>query len=487
MLESFETGRRVDKRAFEQRVPALRVGLINAQYDLRNAGFPVLVVIAGDDREGVNDLVQRLHEWMDARYLVTRAFGLRAGEELERPRAWRYWRELPPDGQVGLFIGGWSNEVIADRVLDRMSDDRYRTLLGHGRRLEQMLADDGALVLKFWLHLPEKVFRKRVKSSRKEGWIDARDERLKELYPQVLSAAEDLLAATNAPVPWTIVESEDERHRDLSVAEAILAAVTARLERAASPPPAPVPSKGASRYGSALASIDLSASLEKEEYGERLAALQAELRKQVARLRSERISTIVVFEGVDAAGKGGVIRRLTQPLDVRDYRIIPIGAPRNEELVHHYLWRFWMRLPRAGTLLVFDRSWYGRVLVERVEGLATDGEWRRAYDEINDFEAQLVEQGSVLRKFWLEIDREEQLARFRAREKTPYKKYKITDEDYRNRARWDDYAAAADEMVARTSTPAVPWTLVAANDKRHARIRVIEEVCAAMAAASNQG
>jgi polyphosphate kinase 2 (PPK2 family) len=194
---------------------------------------------------------------------------------------------------------------------------------------------------------------------------------------------------------------------------------------------------------------------------------------------------VLVFEGWDAAGKGGVIRRITQAMAVRDYRVVPIAAPTEEERVRHYLWRFWRQLPPAGQMLIFDRSWYGRVLVERVEGFARPDEWQRAYDEIVDFESQLTERGTVVQKFWLHIDADEQLARFKAREKTPYKKYKITDEDYRNRERWDDYVAAVNEMVARTSMPHAPWHLIPANDKRQARIQVLDALCTALKKALN--
>ena len=226
--------------------------------------------------------------------------------------------------------------------------------------------------------------------------------------------------------------------------------------------------------------MDLAAEVSKDEYRQRLDRGQARLRQLSVVAREQGVSTVLAFEGWDAAGKGGSIRRLTQAMAARDYRVIPIAAPNAHELAHHYLWRFWRHLPRAGRMLIFDRSWYGRVLVERVEGYAREDEWRRAYEEIVEFEQQLVERGMVLEKFWLHIDAQEQLKRFEAREKTPYKKYKITDDDYRNRGRWDDYAVAIDEMVARTNVAGARWNLVAANDKRHARLTILETVCDAL-------
>jgi polyphosphate kinase 2 (PPK2 family) len=185
------------------------------------------------------------------------------------------------------------------------------------------------------------------------------------------------------------------------------------------------------------------------------------------------VSTILVFEGWDAAGKGGAIRRVTGSLDARDYQVIPIAAPNDEERAHHYLWRFWRHLSRAGRLTIFDRSWYGRVLVERVEGFATEAEYMRGYGEIDHFEEQLVTDGILLLKFWIHISKAEQLKRFRDRSRTSYKQWKITDEDWRNRKRWDDYTVAVNDMVARTSTKIAPWTLVEGNDKNFARIKVL--------------
>jgi polyphosphate:AMP phosphotransferase len=480
MLEEFETGLSIEKAHYEAQVPKLRADLLNAQYDLRRAHFSVLVLIAGDDRLGINALVKRLHEWMDARYLVTRGFGLPTDEERQRPVAWRYWRELPPRGQIGLYINGWAYNAIASRVLDQVDEREFERSIEHSNRMEQALADDGTLVLKYWLHVPQARFEERLAAARKKKQVDARDELLLAVYDAAVPVAERWLEGSSEPLPWTVVESGYARYRDLTVARSILDAVTERLERPAPAPAPPAPSIRGRARRSALAEVDLSTELARDEYRERLDACQRDILKRQARLLEAGTSTLLVFEGWDAAGKGGAIRRVTRPLDVRDYRIIPSGAPSAEEQRYHHLWRFWQRMTRGGTLLVFDRSWYGRVLVERVEGFASEAEWSRAYDEINDFEAQLVEHGCALCKFWLHIDREQQLERFQARERTPYKKYKITNEDYRNRDRWDAYEAAVDDMVERTSTKSAPWTLVSANDKRWARVQVLETVSAAM-------
>jgi polyphosphate kinase 2 (PPK2 family) len=267
------------------------------------------------------------------------------------------------------------------------------------------------------------------------------------------------------------------------VAEGILAALRARLAAGAAPPPPLVPAVASvdpDPQNSVLGSVDLSQTLAYDVYKPKLLDLQMRLRKRARKARKQNVSAVLVFEGWDAAGKGGAIRRITRALDARDYRIVPIAAPSAEEKAHHYLWRFWKHLPRDGEIVLFDRSWYGRVLVERVEGFAQPHEWRRAYAEINDFEDQIVASGTTLVKFWLHLDPDEQLRRFEAREKTAFKKYKIGAEDYRNRRKWDAYVEAVDEMVARTSASIAPWHLVPANDKRFARVTVLETVCEAL-------
>jgi polyphosphate kinase 2 (PPK2 family) len=305
-----------------------------------------------------------------------------------------------------------------------------------------------------------------------------------------------------AAAPWLIVEGADERYRTLAVGEALLTAITERLgaeslSRGGAAVRQPTPTSataGAAAGGrtvrpraavgrgqvlqpTILSHLDMTQRVAKRHYDTELERLQGRLNGLERQARARGVSTILVFEGWDAAGKGGAIRRITAALDARDYQVIPVAAPSDEERAHHYLWRFWRHLARAGRVTVFDRSWYGRVLVERVEGFASEPEWRRAYAEINEFEGQLVDHGYALVKCWLHITREEQLRRFRAREHTTHKRWKITDEDWRNRTRWDQYELAVNDMVERTSTHLAPWTLVEGNDKPFARLKILETVC----------
>jgi AMP-polyphosphate phosphotransferase len=229
-----------------------------------------------------------------------------------------------------------------------------------------------------------------------------------------------------------------------------------------------------------LERVDLRLKVSDEEYERRLAAAQLRVRALHFQMYERQVPVLAVFEGWDAAGKGGAIKRVTATLEPRGYTVHSFSAPRGEEKSHHYLWRFWRVLPRAGHLGIFDRSYYGRVLVERVEGFCSEEEWRRAYREINEFEAQQTSFGMVVVKFWLHISKEEQLRRFRTRERDPFRSYKLTEEDWRNRARWSEYEAATEEMLAQTSVPTAPWTVVEADDKYHARLRVLDTLADAM-------
>jgi polyphosphate kinase 2 (PPK2 family) len=306
-----------------------------------------------------------------------------------------------------------------------------------------------------------------------------RDWKLFKHYGAHRRASEHLLHRTGtAEAPWTIVEGTDRRHCNLTVARVLLEAMGARLEQAGSGPPAPdpMPVPLVPPAVNVINHLDMSLALDRKAYEKELLPAQGKLGRLTHRLGKTRRSLILVFEGPDAAGKGGAIRRLTAAMDSRDYQVISVAAPTDEERAHPYLWRFWRHLPPPGRVTIYDRSWYGRVLVERVEGFARPDEWRRAYEEINAFEGQLTESGMIVEKFWLAITPDEQLRRFRDRERTPYKHYKLTAEDWRNRDRWAAYEAAACEMIERTSTEAAPWVLVESDNKEWARVKVLKAV-----------
>ena len=484
MFELAELGNKVSKAEYRERQPQMRVDLLNAQFELREADFSTLILVAGDDRPGCEECVDLLHEWMDARYLGTQVFAAPSEEERERPRFWRYWRTLPQRGSIGLYLGAWPMNLVASRLRRELDEEDFERVLGHVRGMERALAEDGTLILKFWLHTPKKVHKRRLEGNGKlRLWSPTRaDRRIYGSYDRLVRVAEHMVRETDRQhAPWTIVESTDREHRNLVVAETIRAGLRGRLDgKDGRTEEAPAHLEREMSRRSILESVDLSKRLERDDYREKLRREQRRLSRLSVKAREAGLSSVLVFEGWDAGGKGGIIRRLTQAMAARDYAVHPTAAPTEEERAHHYLWRFWRKLPGAGRMAIFDRSWYGRVLVERVEGFASAAQWRRAYSEIADFEDQLLESGAVLLKFWLHIDPNEQLRRFQAREETPYKKHKITRDDFRNRERWGDYLAAVDEMVERTHTRQAPWILVPANDKRWARIEVLRAVCRAL-------
>jgi polyphosphate:AMP phosphotransferase len=381
-------------------------------------------------------------------------------------------------------VYGKQSQAELDAELKRISD------------CERMLHQDKALILKFWFHLPHKEQKKRLKalaSDLRSRWGGGHSrQEFQDHHDDFLRVAERVIRETDTGIAqWYLIEATDRNYRDLTVARTILDAMEARVAESRhthNPVHTHAPSlpNVDSAQVTVLDKVDLDAEYDKKEYKQQLKHYQDRLNELSWQAYAQKRSTVLLFEGWDAAGKGGTIRRLIQGIDARLYRVIPIAAPTDEERAHHYLWRFWRHLPRDGRVTIFDRSWYGRVLVERVEGLATESQWQRAYLEINEFEEQLVQHGSVLGKFWLHISPEEQLQRFEARAETPYKQHKITEEDWRNRERWDAYKAAINEMVIRTSTENAEWTLVPANDKRYARICVLKTVCQSLEAALGQ-
>lgn len=500
MFEAAELGRKVSRVEFEKVAPGMRAELLDLQNQLRSADFPVIVVFAGVDGAGKDESVNLLNEWLDPRWVVTRAYGETSDEERERPEYWRYWRDLPPKGRFGLFLSSWYHDPLVGRAYGAIDIGAMDAKLDRIIRFERTLADDGALILKFWMHLSKKAQRVRLKKFEKDplnAWRVGRDDWAHwKMYDKFIEAAEHTIMRTSkGHAPWTLVEGEDARYRSMVVLSAIKDAVSthlaARMEaralakKSASPKAAKAAAAPAAlaTQPSILSSLDLGQLIEPKQAGILLQEQRGRLSDLHHKAKEKGLTTLAVFEGWDAAGKGGAIRRLTSALYARDVAVIPFAAPSEEERAQHYLWRFWRYLSRSGRVTVFDRSWYGRVLVERVEGFCREEEWRRSYDEINDFEDQLVAHGTVLVKFWLHISPEEQLARFKGREEIDYKRWKLTDEDWRNRERWDDYEGAVNEMVERTSTRSAPWTLVEANDKNFARIKVIKTVCDALEAA----
>jgi polyphosphate:AMP phosphotransferase len=446
---------------------------------------------------------------MDPRWLVTKAYDTPSDEERERPEYWRFWRDLPAKGRIGLFLSSWYSRPILERVHEKDDESVFDDRLDRILAFEKALVDDDALILKFWMHLSRDAQKRRLKKLEKDpltSWrVTQQDWDHWHIYDHFEAAAERTIMRTSTgTAPWTIVEGMDPHYRSLTVGGIVRDEITKRLDevrkkrllldelavrqkeerQSKAGEAGDTSGEGAVispiRTATVLSALDMSLHLNKSDYKRQLREWQAELNQLHRKALKKNLSSILLFEGPDAAGKGGAIRRLTAALDARHYQVIPIAAPTDEERAHHYLWRFWRHLSRAGRITIFDRSWYGRVLVERVEGFASEDEWRRAYAEINVFEEQLTEHGIVVLKYWVHISKEEQLDRFKAREETPHKRWKLTEEDWRNRERWEDYELAVNDIVEHTSTKNAPWILVEGNDKRYSRIKVLKTYCASL-------
>ncbi|MBI3982057.1 MAG: polyphosphate:AMP phosphotransferase [Gemmatimonadetes bacterium] len=481
MFETAELNRKISKEVYDAEEPKLRTALLEAQERLKGAKFSVIVVIGGVDGAGKGETINALHEWMDARYFDTHAFAAPSDEERERPPSWRFWRVLPAKGRVGIFFGSWYTDPILNRVFGETGKGAFEAALQRINGFEKMLVDDGTLLVKWWFHLSEKAQAKRLKSLEKDpatSWrVTKADWKHFKMYDKFRRVSERALRETSTgEAPWFVIEGVDHRYRTLTAGRDLLERLAARLDAGPKPPPTPPP-RVQGDPKTILDTLDLSKKLSDNKYDRELERSQGRLNLLWRRVKADGRSAVLVFEGWDAAGKGGAIRRITPALDARDYHVISVAAPTDEEKARHYLWRFWRHLARAGRFTIFDRSWYGRVLVERVEGFAREEEWRRAYNEINQFEEQLTEHGIALIKYWLHIDADEQLRRFQGREQIAFKKYKITHEDYRNREKMHDYELAANEMIERSNTEDAPWVLVEANDKRHARIKILKTLC----------
>jgi AMP-polyphosphate phosphotransferase len=344
-----------------------------------------------------------------------------------------------------------------------------------------MLVQENVIVVKLWCHVSKKMQKKRFESfeaDKTTRWrVTKRDWKFFKHYDKFREVSEHALRRTTiGEAPWHIIDASDARHRNLSVARTVIDAIRERLAEPKKPASKVVPLVPALPEKNLLSALDYTLAVDRKKYEKRLPVLQARLHDLVGKLAKKHKSAVLVFEGPDAAGKGGAIRRLTAAMEAGSWEHVAISAPTDEERGHPYLWRFWRNLPRSGGVTIYDRSWYGRVLVERVEGFCPSADWQRAYAEINSFEEQLAEHGNVIVKFWLAITQDEQLRRFKDRQRTPYKQYKITEEDWRNRAKWDAYEQAACEMFEKTSTSIAPWVIVEANDKNYARLKVIKAV-----------
>jgi len=481
MFESARLPQKMDKKTFKKLEPQLREDLLAAQLPvIEKQPFSTLILVDGLDGAGKGEAVARLYGWMDARHLICNAYGEPMDEARLRPPLWRYWRDLPAKGDTAIVFGSWYQSVLRDWIHKRIDEDTFEKELVRIRRFEEMLANEDVLILKFWFFLPKEVQKerlKRIEKKRAARHVLAEWAALKH-HKKASEAGEKIILETSKGyAPWFVIPSQDPEYRDAALAQTVAGSMKLKLEDGEGHSVSAPPVVGGLKRETAVDTIDLTEKLGKAEYEKLRDRYQKTLSDLSDRKALSKTGVVLVFQGNDAAGKGGTIRRVIRPLDPRIYKVHPISAPTDEEKARPYLWRFWRRVPAKGHFAIFDRSWYERVLVERVEGYAGHEDWLRAYNEINEFEQELTNFGYIVCKFWLAISEEEQLRRFKAREDTAYKQHKITDDDWRNRLKWDQYAIAAGDMIDRTSTHYAPWTLVSAENKHHARIKVLRTIC----------
>jgi len=472
---------RLTKKTHQARARILREQLVQLQVELKKVPFKVLLILAGPEGAGRGNLLNTLAEWLDPRGVETFSYHAPTDNELDHPPQWRFWRSLPGIGRIGLYAGSWYTETLREearnkRALGHVAEEAERI-----RDFEKLLSDGGTLIIKVWLQLSKEAQGRRLRTLRADSataWrVTEEDWHHHRIYDRLAGTARLIRAKTDRPgARWTLIDAEDERARDLKVGQLLLARFRDQQKKLARQPRSEAPRSVVPLRPSGLRrlrALPLDQELSEKDYDALREKWLGRLNLAVRAALSAGRSIVFAFEGWDAAGKGGAIRRLTSAIDPRDYRVIPVAKPSDEEKHAHYLWRFWRDVPPDGRMAVFDRSWYGRVLVERVEGFCREEEWKRAFGEINDFERELTNHGTVVLKYWLHVSHAEQLRRFREREATPHKQHKMNAEDWRNRNKRGAYEIAVGDMLALTDQENAPWHLVPADNKRFARLEVL--------------
>ncbi|MBR3555933.1 MAG: phosphate--AMP phosphotransferase [Oscillospiraceae bacterium] len=464
-------------------VKALKETLAGQQMELRNKSLPVIVLVEGWAAAGKGSLIGDLICELDPRFYNVVSPAVGPEREDRYPFLWPYAKEIPENGQIMFYDSGWMENVVRRYLRREITAGQYKDRVRSVKEFERQLRDGGYIVLKFFLRIDREEQEKRLRALREDyatSWRVTEDDLWQQReYKRFREAYEEFMEATGDTVPWHVLEGENKRTALRDALKLLTGAIRSGLEEeryVGEPFKEDFPLVKMPR----LRDVDLSPALEEPEYEEELKKLQKRLGELHNVIYRKRIPVVICYEGWDAAGKGGNIRRLARNLDPRGFYVIPIASPEPHELHRQYLWRFWTQLPRSGHIAIFDRTWYGRVMVERLEGFCTEKDWKRAYNEINEFERQLTEWGAVILKFWIQIDQDTQLERFNARQNTPEKQWKLTEEDWRNREKWPLYEEAVDEMLEKTSTKDAPWHIIESNDKKYARIKTLRLTIAAL-------
>jgi AMP-polyphosphate phosphotransferase len=468
---------------FKEDITLLRQGLLQVQFELnKRKDFSVIIIIAGLEGSGKVSVLNKLTEWMDPRLLDTLALKASKPGCGRHPLMWEYWQNVPARGRIGIFLGAWYIDPVTKRINEEFSAHDFEQVMADICAFEKMMDSENVLILKYWLDFNRAQQKSRIDELSKQSitkWrISSADKMLLKRYKKIAHVFDQMLVTSSSEsAPWHTIKCDDTKLREYQVGRSVLEAITDKLRSEPSPNMGLAPFKTNPNGTLLLNNLDLSQKIDKKEYKKTILALQEELSGLTSSKFFQNISVVCIFEGPDAAGKGGAIRRITSAVDARILKVIPISAPTDEEKVHPYLWRFWRKLPHSGQFNIFDRSWYGRVLVERVEQFCSKHDWARAYDEINHLERQLHNNNVLVIKFWLHISKEEQEKRFEERKLIPHKQFKLTEEDWRNRQKWEDYEHAACDMMFYTHSNQAPWIVIEANDKYFARVKVLEVLC----------
>ncbi len=481
MLEKVDLTKRMSKEEYQAKMEGLEAKLGELQRKCKSLDIPIMIAFEGYPAAGKGAQMAALIRALDPRGFEVHAVKKETEEERMHPFMWRFWTKMPAKGRIALYDTSWYRKVLTEQHEKRA----YESILS----FERQITDGGIVLVKLFLAIDQKEQKKRFKKleeNKESSWrVSDADRKHNENFTKYEKIYEEMLQKTDTDyAPWHIIESTDRRFATVKIYTIVINALAESIERATAP-------KSETKKHSLciddrdlresiLSKVDLSLSYTQKEYKEKLKKLQSKIQLLHGELYRKRIPVVLGFEGWDAGGKGGAIKRLTAKLDPRGYMVIPTASPNDWENAHHYLWRFWKDMPKAGHFSIFDRTWYGRVMVERIEGFCTTEEWQRAYKEINDMERDLYDAGAIVLKFWMQIDKDEQERRFKARQENPEKQWKITDEDWRNREKWDQYEAVVNEMLIRTSTPYAPWIVVESNDKYYARIKVLKTVIQAI-------
>ena len=502
MLEKVDLTKKLSNEEYKEKLPQLEAKLGRLQRECKSLGIPIMIVFEGFGASGKGIQIGRLIQSMDPRGFEVHPIKNETEEERMHPFMWRFWTKTPSKGRIAIFDGSWYRRVLIDRFEKRTKNKELADAFHSINSFEEQLAEDGTLIIKLLLDIDKKEQKKRfekLEKNKETAWrVTQGDKERNVHYDEYAAMIEDMLFKTDTDyAPWTIIESMDKRFATLKIYTTVIKAMADQIEKVQKEKTEGTAGKTEGEMAeiareadeemkelqvSILSKADLSLHYTKEEYKEKLDKLQKKMEKLHGELYRRRIPVVLGFEGWDAGGKGGAIKRLTERMDARGYVVNPTASPNDIEKAHHYLWRFWRAMPKDGHVAIFDRTWYGRVMVERIEGFCTTEEWKRAYKEINDMEKDLSDAGAIVIKFWMHIDKDEQERRFKERQENPEKQWKITDEDWRNREKWDQYEDAVNEMLMRTSTDYAPWVVVEGNDKYYARIKVLRTVAEAIEA-----